>query len=229
VTSAPTENDPLLRIQEGRCYVTFAYDSARAIDLNKAEARVHEATQRSRLRHKRPAPSYFEYQPAPLRLSQDTEAISIGNFRTGPSVELQFYDFGAVAVTYTVDIAGRFAELLTLAGSGEGAARRVADALDSGAAAERFGRMVRALVEGGTNADVGDTSTLKNPEAIDELRRTIDAWQRRQQLSDAQQMFERHRYFTVQLNPVANDAKHRRVATVTVTNPPVNALNERAN
>jgi len=115
VTSAPTENDPLLRIQEGRCYVTFAYDSARAIDLNKAEARVHEATQRSRLRHKRPAPSYFEYQPAPLRLSQDTEAISIGNFRTGPSVELQFYDFGAVAVTYTVDIAGRFAELLTLA------------------------------------------------------------------------------------------------------------------
>jgi thymidine phosphorylase len=37
------------------------------------------------------------------------------------------------------------AELLTLAGSGEGAARRVAGALDSGAAAERFARMVRAL------------------------------------------------------------------------------------
>jgi thymidine phosphorylase len=37
------------------------------------------------------------------------------------------------------------AELLTLAGSGEGAARRVASALDSGAAAERFARMVRAL------------------------------------------------------------------------------------
>ena len=37
------------------------------------------------------------------------------------------------------------AELLTLAGSGEGVARRVEDALDSGAAAERFARMVRAL------------------------------------------------------------------------------------
>jgi len=114
VTPASTENDPALRIQEGRCYVTFAYDAARSIDLNKAEARVHEATQRSRLRHKRPAPSYFEYQPAPLRLTQDTEAISIGNFHTGPSVDLQFYDFGAVAVTYTVDITGSFAELLTL-------------------------------------------------------------------------------------------------------------------
>jgi thymidine phosphorylase len=37
------------------------------------------------------------------------------------------------------------AELLTLAGSGDGAVERVARALDSGAAAERFGRMVRAL------------------------------------------------------------------------------------
>jgi thymidine phosphorylase len=37
------------------------------------------------------------------------------------------------------------AELLTLAGSGDGAGERVARALDSGAAAERFARMVRAL------------------------------------------------------------------------------------
>jgi thymidine phosphorylase len=37
------------------------------------------------------------------------------------------------------------AELLTLAGSGDDAADRVERALDSGAAAERFGRMVRAL------------------------------------------------------------------------------------
>jgi thymidine phosphorylase len=37
------------------------------------------------------------------------------------------------------------AELLTLAGCGDGAAERVARALDGGAAAERFARMVRAL------------------------------------------------------------------------------------
>jgi thymidine phosphorylase len=36
-------------------------------------------------------------------------------------------------------------ELLTIAGSGDGAAERVARALDGGAAAERFARMVRAL------------------------------------------------------------------------------------
>ncbi len=86
-------------------------------------------------------------------------------------------------------------------------------------------RMVRALVE---DTDVGDASTLKNPESIDELRRVIGEWKRKQQLADEQQMFERYRYFTVQYNAVAGSAGARRVATVTVTNPPVNALNERA-
>ena len=83
-------------------------------------------------------------------------------------------------------------------------------------------RMVRALVEGG---DLGDTSTLKNPESLDDLRTVIDEWQRRQRLSETQQLFERYRYFKIQYNNVAPGKK---VATVTVTNPPVNALNERA-
>ena len=83
-------------------------------------------------------------------------------------------------------------------------------------------RMVRALVEGG---DVGDVTTLRNPEALDELRTAIDAWQRKQRLSEEQSLFERNRYFLVQYNRVAPG---KRVATVTVTNPPVNALNERA-
>jgi len=82
-------------------------------------------------------------------------------------------------------------------------------------------RMVRALVEG---TEVGDASTLKNPESIAELRGVIETWQRKQRLADEQQMFERYRYFTVQYNDVGS----HRVATVTVTNPPVNALNERA-
>lgn len=103
-----------LTIQNGLCYITFAFDAARAIDLDRAEARIREATQRSTLRHKRPTPSYFEYQPAPLRLTQDIEALKLGNGFTRPSVDLLFYDFGAVAVTYMVDIAGPFGELLTL-------------------------------------------------------------------------------------------------------------------
>ena len=83
-------------------------------------------------------------------------------------------------------------------------------------------RMVRALVEG---SDVGDMSTLRNPESIAELTAAIDEWQRRQKLSEEQQLFERYRYFRVQYNTLARGAT---VATVYVTNPPVNALNERA-
>ena len=83
-------------------------------------------------------------------------------------------------------------------------------------------RMVRALVEGG---DVGDVTTLRNPESLIELKTAIDDWQRKQRLSEDQQLFERYRYFLIQYNTVAPG---KRVATVTVTNPPVNALNERA-
>jgi acrylyl-CoA reductase (NADPH) / 3-hydroxypropionyl-CoA dehydratase / 3-hydroxypropionyl-CoA synthetase len=83
-------------------------------------------------------------------------------------------------------------------------------------------RMVRALVVG---EDVGDVTTLRNPEALDELRTVIADWQRKQRLSDEQALFDRHRYFLVQYNTVAPGEQ---VATVTVTNPPVNALNERA-
>jgi len=83
-------------------------------------------------------------------------------------------------------------------------------------------RMVRAIVEGG---EVGDTTTLRNPESLDALTRVVEAWRRRQKLSEDQALFERYRYFLIQYNTVAKD---KRVATVTVSNPPVNALNERA-
>jgi acrylyl-CoA reductase (NADPH)/3-hydroxypropionyl-CoA dehydratase/3-hydroxypropionyl-CoA synthetase len=83
-------------------------------------------------------------------------------------------------------------------------------------------RMVRALVEG---APVGDVSTLKNPESLDEVRQKIDAWQARQKLGEEQRLFESYRYFRVQYHEVAAG---KRVAAIVVTNPPVNALNERA-
>ena len=87
-------------------------------------------------------------------------------------------------------------------------------------------RMVRALVVG---EDVGDVTTLRNPEALDELRIVIGDWQRKQRMSDEQALFDRHRYFLVQYNTLDSiGAPGKQVATVTVTNAPVNALNERA-
>ena len=101
-------------IQKGLCYAIFAYDAARSIDLAKAERRTDEETERPTIAHKRRTPSYFEYQPPPLRMSQDTKPISVGKFATRASSEVMIYDFGAVAVIYSLPIEGPFEDLLTL-------------------------------------------------------------------------------------------------------------------
>jgi hypothetical protein len=102
-------------IQTGSCFVLFAYDAARSIKLEEAERRVHETTQRQTIPHKRRYPSYFEYQPPPLRVSREIERLSIGGVSARPSVDIMAYDFGAVAVIYALPIAGVFSNLLQLA------------------------------------------------------------------------------------------------------------------
>jgi hypothetical protein len=101
-------------VQNGTCFVTFAYDAARSINLELAERRVHEATQRQTMPHKRRAPSYFEYQPPPLRVSQDTEPVHVSRFVASATVDLLVYDFGAVTATYSFPINGPFSDLLQL-------------------------------------------------------------------------------------------------------------------
>ena len=101
-------------IQSGICYAVFAYDAARAIHLADAERRVHETTERPTIAHKRRTPSYFEYQPPPVRFSQDAEPLNLGAFATRPGVDLMIYDFGAVAVIYALPIVGSLDHLLAL-------------------------------------------------------------------------------------------------------------------
>ena len=101
-------------IESGVCYAIFAYDAARAVHLDAADRRVRETTERPSIRRKRRTPSYFEYQPPPLRVSRDTEPIAIGRFTTRTALELMVYDFGAVAVIYAIPIEGAFEELLAL-------------------------------------------------------------------------------------------------------------------
>jgi acrylyl-CoA reductase (NADPH)/3-hydroxypropionyl-CoA dehydratase/3-hydroxypropionyl-CoA synthetase len=75
------------------------------------------------------------------------------------------------------------------------------------------------------NEDLGDTTTLRNPESLIEIRRKIEDWKRKVAREEEQQIFETYRYFRIEYHEVKAGAK---VAIVTVTNPPVNALNERS-
>src|SRR5881396_2878873 len=74
-------------VQVGVCYALFAYDAGLAINLDESERRITALTQRAAIRHKRRAPRYFEYRPAPLRVTQEREVLAVGAFRTAPSVD----------------------------------------------------------------------------------------------------------------------------------------------
>src|SRR5207253_2286300 len=67
-------------VQEGVCYALFAYDAGLAINLDESERRITALTQRAAIRHKRRAPRYFEYRPAPLRVTQEREVLAVGAF-----------------------------------------------------------------------------------------------------------------------------------------------------
>jgi hypothetical protein len=109
-----TLSKPDLSIAKGTCYLLLAYDVARAIDLDQVERHVVAMKQREVLKHGRRAPKYFEYQPPPLRITQDVAPMAIGDYRSGASVDLVLYDFGAVSVVYTIPLMGPLSGLLTL-------------------------------------------------------------------------------------------------------------------
>ncbi len=103
-----------LRIDKGTCYAMFAYDVGRGVDLDKAEGLITAIKQRGRIKHKRRAPSYFDYRPPPLRVTVEIDPLVLGLYRTGPNVDLLLYDFAAVSVTYAIPLDGEFARLLSL-------------------------------------------------------------------------------------------------------------------
>jgi hypothetical protein len=94
--------------------MTFAYDAARAVDLEAASRRIGETTRRPSIRHKRRTPMYFEYEPAPLAVTRDAESVAVAGFTTRPSLEIVLYDFGAVAAIYALPLEGPFDALLDL-------------------------------------------------------------------------------------------------------------------
>jgi hypothetical protein len=103
-----------LVVRKGRCFALFAYEVGLAIKLDEAERRITAMTERLRLKRTRRAPHYFEYRPAPLRVTFETEPLAVGEFRGGASVDIVLYDFGAVSVTYYLPLEGAFSRLLDL-------------------------------------------------------------------------------------------------------------------
>lgn len=101
-------------ITRGKCLSIFVYDIGLSIDLSETERRLSSA-KRETIRHKRRAPKYFDYRPAPIGISQQTQSLQLDDkFATEPQVDLIVYDFGAVSVIYRVALSGDSSCLLSL-------------------------------------------------------------------------------------------------------------------
>ena len=103
-----------LSIQQGTCYAVFAYDIALAIKLDDAERLLSTASQRGTIKRQHPAPTYFEYQPAPVRVTQTMAPLPLGPYRTSVTVDIWLYDFGAASVKYRIPLSGVLTDLCTL-------------------------------------------------------------------------------------------------------------------
>jgi hypothetical protein len=116
-----------LTIARGTCFPLFAYEVAYAIDLDAAERRVLAAKERQTVKSKRRAPAFFEYHPAPLRVTEQGTPLALGPHRTAPAVEIVLYDFGAVSVSYAIPLEGPLRALPQLSADLWGNAELLAD------------------------------------------------------------------------------------------------------
>ncbi len=107
----------------------FVFEVAQAIDLDQVELLLGGGSVRPTFRHRGRATSFFQYRPAPVRISQDRAAIPLGRWATDPQVDLMLYDFGAATVTYRVSIAGGLDELLEASSALRGTDRLRLDAV----------------------------------------------------------------------------------------------------
>ncbi len=108
------ESFSALNMGKGVCYALFAYDIGLSIDLDEVDRRITAFKERGSIRPKRRAPTYFEFHPAPLRVTQEAAALSFGGFSTSPTVEVMLFDFGALSVTYKIPLQGPLDRLLDL-------------------------------------------------------------------------------------------------------------------
>jgi hypothetical protein len=102
-------------VRRGTCHVLLAYEVAMGIDLDAAQRRITSLKERATIPHKRRAPRYFDYHPAPLRVIQQSEPIDVNGARTAEQIEAVLWDFGAVSVAYSIPIAGPLTDLVALA------------------------------------------------------------------------------------------------------------------
>ena len=134
----------------------FAFDIGFQIDLDAATPLVREATRQHVVRARRPAPIWFDYTPAPVRLIVDGGSVVVGGMRTEAGVEMLIYDFGAAHLMYTFPLPATLDELPALAAALQDNQALLKDATER---LERIAGLIREAIERPAIADAVEDFT----------------------------------------------------------------------
>ncbi len=104
VVPAPPE-DRAVVIASGECWIYLAFDVGNSVDLEAARLLLG-APPGSRRPMPSPhgVPGGLQFRPEPLRVSEPSEPVSIGPWRTRDALQVAVFDFGAVSLAYRVDL-----------------------------------------------------------------------------------------------------------------------------
>jgi hypothetical protein len=105
---------PPFRILRGVAHCFFAFDVAKGIDLEECGRRLRALKQPERIRPAGQASSYFQFEPAPVRVLLDAAPTTVAGRETAGPAEAVLYDFGALSLRYTVPFSGGLDELVVL-------------------------------------------------------------------------------------------------------------------
>ena len=98
----------------GLVHVVSAFDVGLSIDLARSKRQLSDLTEVASIKHKGHAPTYFQFDPPPLRMTKEVAPTEIAARRAHPSVDLTVYDFGGLSVSHTIPFSGPFEQLIEL-------------------------------------------------------------------------------------------------------------------
>jgi len=107
-------NSPRLTIKKGAVHVLFAYDVGLAIDLVRCKQHIINLVELTRIKHKGHAPHYFQFDPPPLRVTQEIAPLRVGAHTSASATDMVLYDFGGISVSYVFPFTGSFDEWVEL-------------------------------------------------------------------------------------------------------------------
>jgi hypothetical protein len=116
-----------VQVAHGTGYLYFAFDVGQGIDLDVAARHAKQPATPRVMRHRRPAPRYFQFEAPPLRVRVDAAPLEIGGRRTHEGAEAVLFDFGGLSVRYTVPLEGPLDGLIALSAAMEEQTGAVAD------------------------------------------------------------------------------------------------------